>query len=228
MEKFYNTFVETFDARPTSVLEIGSRDGRDAEKLRALSDLSCENVYVVEPHPESFRRIIAAYPMFKVFENAVTDIPGVVNFNALPSSAEPTAQELAFIGTSSLLLKNKKPFTEFLNMSDEQWERNAVTHWVKVLGITGRTLLQLIDRSEIDLVKIDVEGATLEVLKSFSDDIRLLKALHVEVEKIPLWENQHLYSEIHQYLTYYGFKERYYVGYYWGGNQGDNVWTRLS
>ena len=52
MKRFFDTYMEKFKTRPTSILEIGSRDGDDAEELRKYSQIESNNVYVVEPHPD--------------------------------------------------------------------------------------------------------------------------------------------------------------------------------
>ena len=215
MEQFYKAFLDHFKEPPISILEIGSRDGHHAEELRKLANIEPCSVNVVEPHPVSYRNIIKTYPDFKMFEFAISDTPGVLPFNAI----SPDIYTQDVVGTSSLL-----PLVERVRLGSAQ------ANWIKVLAITGQTLLQLIDRWQIDLVKIDVEGYTYQVLKSFGADIRLLKALHVEVELEPfqLWEGQHSYQEIHQYLSSFGFKELYYNPLFWKGYQGDNVWVRLD
>ncbi|MDP3980963.1 MAG: FkbM family methyltransferase [Chlamydiota bacterium] len=231
MKKFYDTFIEQFNTQPTSILEIGSRDGHDAEKLRSFGALPPESVYIVEPHPESYKNIIETYPKARVFEFAVSNQPGVIDFNAIPTAPREgwtPEQLIGLVGTSSALKKNYEIYRHIAGMTEERFNVNNPQRWVKVLAVNGTTLLQLINRSEIDLIKIDVEGFTYEVLKSFGDDIRLLKLLHIEIEKVQIWQEQHLYDEIKAHLEFYGFKELYYLPAYFGGNQGDNVWVRLS
>ena len=231
MKRFYDTFIEQFNVPPTSILEIGSRDGHDAEKLRALGDIPAEAVYIVEPHPESYKKIIASYPKARVFEFAISDKPGVIDFNAISSIVEEgwTPEQYAgLVGTSSALKKNWKLYQHVPGMTEERFNFNNRQRWTKVLAVSGETLLQLINRWEIDLIKIDVEGLTYEVLKSFGNGLRHLKLLHIEIEKVQIWENQHLYDEIKAHLEFYGFKELYYLPAYFNGNQGDNVWVRLS
>lgn len=231
MIQFYQTYKEEFKACPESILEIGSRDGKDAELLRSCCDLAQKNVYVVEPHPFSYHQIIKNFPEFNAYQFAIFDKVGILDFNAIPpppTGTELSEKYLGFMGTSSLLKKNKEVYFQIPNMTEAAWAVTNPNTWIKVLTVTGQMLLQLIDRPEIDLVKIDVEGATYDVLKSFGDDLRLLKALHLEVEKIPIWENEHLYADTQNLLNYYGFKELSYDGIYFGKNQGDNVWVRIN
>lgn len=220
MKRFYETYAERFNSPPATILEIGSRDGNDAEYLRFFSSADPWNVFIVEPHPESFRSIIEKYPLFNVYNLAISDKPGVVKFNAIP----PTQYPPSVVGTSSLLNRNKQ-----LNI------KNAIfpERWINVLAIDGYTLLQLIDKSEIDAVKIDVEGFSWEVLKSFGDSIRVMKALHIEVELPPLelWVGQKYHEDISYLMNWYNYEEKYYDGKYWQIGtgekcQGDSVWVR--
>jgi len=217
MKIFHNAYLQIFKSQPVTILEIGSRDGDDAELMRALSEAHPLNVFIVEPHPESYKKIIEKYPQFRTFELAVSDKTGVVDFNAIPYAvADP-----GHVGTSSLL---KKEMMIYMRSGG----RVNVENWVKVLAVTGQTILQLSNRFEMDLVKIDVEGMTYEVLKSFGNDLRLLKMLHLEVELIQVWEDQQTFEKIKEYLKFYGFQELYYAPKYLGGNQGDSVWRRLD
>ena len=76
------------------------------------------------------------------------------------------------------------------------------------------------------MLKLDVEGATYEVLKSFGDDLRLINFMHVECEVMYMWENQHLFDEVEKLLQFYGFKEMYRQQNY--PQQIDTVWRRLD
>jgi FkbM family methyltransferase len=221
MKQFYYTYVEKFKSNPVTILEIGSRDGDDAEALRVLSSADCGNVYIVEPHPDSYRNIINKYPLANVYNFAISNKPGVLDFNAIPLTYPQSV-----VGTSSLLRRNRD-ISAPNQIFPEQW--------IKVLAVTGTTLLELINRHEIDIVKIDVEGFTFEVLQSFGDNVRLMKALHLEVEIPPLtlWEEQKHYADVQYVMRWYGFEEKYYDGKYWGridagGEklQGDSVWIR--
>ena len=132
MKKFYDTFIEQFGHIPTSILEIGSRDGHDAEKLRTFGELPFESVYIVEPHPESHRSIITAYPKAKVFEFAISDKPGVIDFNAIPSAPREgwtSESVMGLVGTSSTLQKNYEIYQNIPGMTEERFNFNNPQHW---------------------------------------------------------------------------------------------------
>ena len=215
MEQYYNSFLEHFKQPANNCLEIGSRDGHHAEIMRKLADIDPHRVYIVEPHPVSYRQILSNYPQFRTWELAVSNKPGIVEFNAI--STDQFSDHI--VGTSSILSAN----TEFIS---QYWGAPHPINWIKVMTVSGMQLLELINEPEIDLCKIDVEGFTWEVLLSFGDAIRSIKSLHIEVELATVWRNQHLYSEIQHMLNFYNFKEMYYIPLYLMGNQGDAVWMR--
>jgi hypothetical protein len=55
-------------------------------------------------------------------------------------------------------------------------------------------------------MKIDVEGATLEVLEGCSDLLHTVKIMHVEAESEALFKGQRLYPELHLFLLNNNFK----------------------
>lgn len=58
------------------------------------------------------------------------------------------------------------------------------------------------------LMKIDVQGGELGVLKGVGEDLRFLDAVYCEVSFVPLYEGQPLAHEIISYLTGFGFDFR--------------------
>jgi FkbM family methyltransferase len=215
MEQYYKTYLERFKEPPKNFLEIGSRDALHAEIVQKLADIPDNKMFIVEPHPESFKQIVKNFPQYRSFELAISNQPGVIKFNAIPATVFPDH----IVGTSSILSAD----TEFIS---KYWGAPHPINWINVLAINGVQLLQLINEPEIDLVKIDVEGFTWEVLISFGDAIRAMKSIHIEVEWLPVWKDQHVYAEVKHLLEFYNFKEMYYIPLYLGGNQGDAVWIR--
>lgn len=211
MEKFFELYKEVFKTEPHNILEIGSRDGNDAETLRQIANIQPENVHIIEPHPDSAKNIRNHHPLFKVYELAIFNKMGILPFNAIPETFEAAA-----VGTSSLLPRNGD-FLKSGNFHNPQ-------RWVNVVSITGQMLLQLINEPNIDLVKVDVEGATYEVLSSFGDDIRLLKALHIETEHVKMWDTKYTDLDVHKLLSYYQFEKIYSNRVY--NTQEDSIWVR--
>jgi len=210
MKKFAENYKVIFNDRPLNVLEIGSRDGDDANYLKEYFNIPNNKVYLVEPNPPQAIKIRLKYPEYKVFEYAISQSVGVLKFNAI------TCDNDIYVGQSSLL-KRKEYRHNYEKEKLKEWE-----NWINVLSISGKILLELIGDDEFDLVKIDVEGATYPVIKSFGEDIKKIKYIHLEAEQITLWEGQVTYDKIYEYMIKMGFKELYKIGDY--PAQCDTVW----
>ncbi len=103
---------------------------------------------------------------------------------------------------SSLLEPNSVLLNRFLNLADlvklESEEEIEV--------ITLDTFCELENIQEIDFLKIDVQGAGLDVLKGGENLLhKSVFAIQVEVEFSPLYKNEALFSEVDQYLRSKGF-----------------------
>lgn len=191
---------------PKSVLEIGSRDGVDAFFISDYFSISPNQVFVVEPHPKHIDIIKEWYPNFKLFPYAISPEYGMIRFDAVE------AESWDVRGQSSILPRHEN-------------HPQIGENWIEVACITGKMLLGEIGLPEIDLIKIDVEGYTYEVLKSFGDDLRKLKFLHLEMETIEYWKGQKLYPEVSDYLINMGFEEVYNEKFIYAP-QFDSFWKR--
>lgn len=166
-----------FKGKINSVLEIGSADGDDAHYLAQHYGVNPDQVHIVEPRPNAAISISQKYPAYKVYEVAIS------NYNA--DSIDFNLAEDQEI--SSLLPRSR--------------DNELYTSSIKV---KVRTFKQLAKESEInsfDLVKIDTEGCTFEVLQGFEDLLSKVKVFHLEVEKIDFWKNQKLKDEIVNLLS---------------------------
>ena len=187
---------------PKTVLEIGSRDGNDANYYKLAFDLKDSDIYIVEPNPKQVSYIKSKYPLFTTFDVAIDLIEGVKTFNQV------NLNDADSVGTSSLL-----------NRADD-WYEKCNAKKIKVNCISGKTLLNII-KKEIDICKIDVEGLTYEVIKSFGDSISRIKTLHIETEHKVFWENQKLHNDVVNLMQNLGFILAYETS---NGVQSDTIW----
>jgi FkbM family methyltransferase len=167
-------------------VEIGSRDGHDAHHVCQYWNLTPSNCCIIEAHPVCYANIIQAYPQYKTINVAASDVTGVVDFNAGIFGQE------ANVGISSVL-------TRTLNDT-------FISEKVKVNAVRMDELMLRSNIDGFDLVKIDVEGFALEVLKGFGDKLRKFKALQIELEMQQVWEGQSLYQDVVDYLRDFGFR----------------------
>jgi FkbM family methyltransferase len=186
-------------------LEIGSRDGYHADYLKKMFNIPDNKVFIVDAHPDCAKLIRSEHPNYRVIEVAITQNRGIVSFNAIQNL------DLGGLGASSILSRKDGPV--------------IFENWINVIAIKGSDLLELINEREYDLVKIDVEGLTYEVLESFSHSLGKIKMIHTEAEYFEIWKGQKLYSDLCDLLTRRGFKEAYRVEMLDG--QCDTVWYRV-
>lgn len=172
--------------QPKTVLEIGSRDGHDARSMQFYSNTKENNVYVVEPNPTQCEYIRKTYSSFNLIQKAIFNKEGEMSFNKVIDA------DLGHIGVSSLLDRNDTFYEDVGSIK------------IMVDVIRGETLLQSLP--EIDLCKIDVEGATYEVLESFGNSITKIKSFHLENEHREVWKGQKLYDDVYNYMTSKGYK----------------------
>ena len=76
--------------------------------------------------------------------------------------------------------------------------------------------------NEIDLLKIDVEGATHQVLDGFGKKLKNVKSIQLEAELQPFWEDSMLWNDLKIYLEKNNFKCKWYNNI--GDAQTDSVW----
>lgn len=207
MVNYSNLIRERTTIEPKTVLEIGSRDADDANTLKEYFNVDDSKVFIVEPNPKQQVKITEKYPNFNLIKEAIFNEEKTLSFNAVNS--------YDLIGVSSLMERKDRLYDK---VDSEK---------IMVNTILGSRLLANINE-EIDLCKIDVEGATYEVLTSFGDDITKIKSMHLENEHLEVWENQKLYGEVKDYLVSKGFTEIYFQYVNNVVLQSDSIWVQTK
>lgn len=183
---------------PSNVFEIGSRDAHDAHILANAFNLTDKDCFVFEANPYAAEQIMKDYPNMHLFNNAVTDTPGTLDFHL----------ELDNIGASSLY--NRTTPTEGMRT-------------VQVEAVTMEEVIDSLDIKTIDVAKIDVEGATLPVLKSFGKHLNKLQSIQLEMEHgKEIWQGQTLYPEISEWLIAHNYVQIMFT--LLRGIQSDSFW----
>jgi len=148
------------------VWEVGSRDGKDAVEM-AMRIYSGNEMWfwtkaeitAVEANPAQAKVIQKAYPEMTVLKLAASNAKGSAPFMVYEGDD-------GAVGSSSLNLRWK--------------EDDLKGHQIVV---ETDTLEHLIKDTEIDIMKIDVEGHSVEVIEGMGDKLRRVKAFHIETEK---------------------------------------------
>jgi len=182
---------------PKNFVEIGSRDGYDANFVANHFGINHKDCIVFEPHPQSCNDIIEKYPHLTTFNNAISADASIKEFYIDKEN----------VGACSLL------------------KREGIDQdFIKVECIDMVSVINNLNLTNIDICKIDTEGTTLDVLKSFSDKISLVKSIQLECETIKSWENQSLYLEIKEFLHLHNFVEVLFCRLHAG--QIDDFWIQ--
>lgn len=129
----------------------------------------------------------------------------------LPSNLEQHLSWLEGIETHCAVIGGRDAemsfFEKSVNGVHSLYERET-DDTVRVHTVRVETLASFCRRigvGTIDLLKIDVEGGTLDVLEGLGDLADRLKALHVETEAVPFFRGQRLDGEVTAFLSDLGF-----------------------
>lgn len=186
------------------VWEIGSRDGKDGVELakriyggQELWFWSNARITCLEPNPDQAKIIRENYPELEVLEIAASNIKGSAPFVVYHGDE-------GAVGSSSL----------DLNWKEDDFGDNK--H--QIIVETDR-LENLIGDERIDIMKIDVEGHSLQVLEGLGEKIGQVRVYHVETEK---WTDSNI--KVKAMMMGLGFTlidetEQY-------GGMPDQVWVR--
>jgi FkbM family methyltransferase len=186
---------------PKNIFEIGSRDGHDTNFLKQIFNISNSNCYIFEAHPDCYSFIKSTYPQFNVFNCGITNKTGTIKFNA------GIVGEEGNIGMSSILKQNNNEFKSKEILVDG-WRFDDICKQLNLL--------------EIDIVKIDVEGHSLEVLEGFGTTLNHTKMIQIELEHDELWKNQATYDTVKDFLIKHDFIEIAFMRHSW--SQSDSLW----
>ncbi len=72
---------------------------------------------------------------------------------------------------------------------------------------------EVVNKDEIDFLKLDVQGAELSVLKGAKRLAPSALVIHTEVEFIPMYVNQPLFADVDSYLRMIGFQFHTFLGF---------------
>lgn len=199
IENYIKSIKDLTTISPKNVFEIGSKTGDDAVYIANSFNILEKNVYVFEPHAKFNKSIKEKYPNINLFQQAV--------FNENAKMVFYEAENLDD-GRSSLLSRDiyNKDFTK-KNVNTVRMDK-----FLKDWGI-----------SQIDLLKLDVEGASYEVLEGFGKRLKDLKSVQIETEQYQIWKGQKTSEDVYDLLTQNGFVKVWELRL--GQTQFDSVWV---
>jgi FkbM family methyltransferase len=186
------------------VWDVGSRDGRDGVELayRVLTGFDSPflhgQVVCVEANPVQAEVIRGSYPQVVVHECAVGEWDGTAPFMVYEGDE-------GAVGSSSL---------------DLGWKGDDLQGTVITVPVRRLDGLVTGDKA-IDIMKIDVEGFSLQALKGLGDKLGQVRVIHVETET---WTGSD--RTVADYLSERGWL-LVDTAEQWGG-MPDMVWVNLK
>jgi len=177
------------DMALASVVDVGANVGQFSLLVRALHPAA--RIVAFEPLPEAAARY-----------RQVFDGDGRVTLHEAAVSPEA--------GTATMHVSAAADSSSLLPISERQSELFPGTEEVGTTDVAVGPLDQFVDASEIQapaMLKIDVQGFELEVLR---DSVGLLPSfdhVYVEASFEALYEDQALFADVEAFLVSQGFEE---------------------
>ena len=174
---------------PIDIVDIGANSiiGEDEAPYKPLLDSGLAHVYGFEPNPDALARL-----------NAIKGQNETYFSNAVYDGAQQELRVCESQGMTSLLEPNINLLSYF----------HGFPEWGKVVERISIPTVRLDDFSEIknlDYLKIDIQGGELEVFRNGTNRLKECLVIQTEVEFLPMYEGQPLFSEVELYLRELGF-----------------------
>lgn len=210
LEPVVTNYRKFFGKDAPVVIDLGSRDGDDAAYLS--KELNSTQVYAIDANPDAVETILKKYPWMNIRQIAVSDNNGKTTFQVVRSG------DKSMDGCSSIYA-NKVA-------NEPQFEGK-----VEVIDVELKRMDKFMDDENlniIDVIKVDTEGYTWQVLQGFADKLDKVKLLHLETEKDATHPEHKNNQEVIKFMEDKGFKlvDLSYEGS--GGINGgieDQIWV---
>lgn len=177
MTEFINLVKNNFlDSEIKNIVEIGSLDGKDS--LLFKSNFPNANVYCIEGLSDNYNTYLKDFVEVTPINIVVSDYDGEIVFHK----------------------KNVNGIHGILNRGDEYGTNTLV-----LKCMTMETICKTNNIESLDMLKIDVEGASYQVLKGIGKMLNTIKIMHIETESYPFFKGQILHGDVVNFLETNGF-----------------------
>jgi len=164
------------------ILDIGASDGTDASEWKKL--LPNASIHAFEPEPSSFEKLVKK-----------TAGTGIKCHNIALGSFNDKAKFYISSGKLPQGSSLKKPTGLLKTNPQIKFEKQ-----VEVEVLTLKDWLKKNSIEKVDFLWMDTQGTELDILKSSGNILDSVRALHVEISLVELYEDSALYPELKKYL----------------------------
>jgi FkbM family methyltransferase len=182
----YQDLKRILQLESPTIYDIGANKGDITNKLLRMYD--APKILAFEPIPnmiEELRERFKYTPNVEIQACALGKKRGDLTLNITKN-----------LVSSSLLVPTKENV-------DYHGSSLEIVEKVKVNVMTLREFI--LKDKDVDIIKIDVQGAELDVLKGAKEALKRVKTISIEVEFVSMYEEQPLFGDIDVYLRKEGF-----------------------
>lgn len=211
LEPVVTNFRKFFGEGAKIIIDIGTRDGHDLAYLsNKLGKEKVNRLIAVDANPDAAAKTLENYGFMEVYGNAISDFLGTDTFMKITHDRED------YEGCSTLYSE------KIANQKDLEGHIEEIGVFV----LTMDFFLNSIGLTDgiIDIVKVDTEGYTWQVLQGFKHNLRNVKLLHLETEKYPTHKEHKNNFEIQNFMINNGFYLAD-LSYEWGWEIEDQIWV---
>lgn len=176
-----------------TVLDIGAAYG-DGLSYQCLLDSGRARLVGFEPDPVDFGRLAERFGPPHELHNCF-----------LFDGREAILHEAKWSWTSSLLRPNMELAGKFDMLRDSMTPAGRRT-------VSTTRLDDIPASADADLIKIDVQGAEVEVLKNGVRALSAATAIHIEVSFVELYHGQPMFADVDRFLRAAGFQFHTFTG----------------
>ena len=181
-----------------TIMDAGSLNGNDAEILQKAFPIS--KVYAIEGLVENYEAYIKEKTTITGINRVVASYDGKIIFH-------------------------EKTINGIHGIYDRGHEYGTKINTYRCS--TMKSIMEEFNIPVIDIIKIDLEGATYDALVSLGSNIDNIKIIHIETETHPFFKGQHLHNDVCSYLHNKNFVlvDITFVEIMKGAYQSDSVWV---
>jgi len=197
-------FIEKYKIECKGVIHIGAHFGSE---ITSYNELKFKNIIFVEPLKKTFQRLLQTVSQNNCDPECVVEFWNKALGNKI--GTEEMYVEVVNLGQSSSILKpdyHLRQYPGIVFPYRETVEISTLNHELRD------------NKNEFNVLNIDVQGYELEVLKGSTDILPNIDIINTEVNKVHMYENCPLISEIDDFLSQFNFVkvDENWMGQVWG------------